>query len=198
MSRTLCHTALIVLFAAASHAQTPNSPGTPDFAVQIWGQAATDFDARVRGYAALRATLENGLPAQTITADAAEIRAAELALAQKIRTARKKAKQGDIFTSRIAREFRKALLLEMSDDTLETIRDDNPGEFSIDINGDYPKNRPLSTVPINILARLPRLPDDIEYRFLGGDFILFDTRANVIVDRITCAIPGPDRVGCHR
>jgi hypothetical protein len=59
-----CATALIVLFAAAGYAQISNSPRTPDFTVQVWGQAATDFDA-LRGYAAFRAKLENGSPAQT-------------------------------------------------------------------------------------------------------------------------------------
>ena len=57
------------------------------------------------------------------------------------------------------------------------------------INGTYPGKRPLSTVPANILARLPRLPDDVQYRFLGRHLILHDTRANLILDpyAIRCA-----------
>jgi hypothetical protein len=78
--------------------------------------------------------------------------------------------------------------------------DDNPGEFSNKINGSYPEEKPLSTVPPNILAVLPRLPDDIQYRFLGRHLILLDTRANVILDRIPFAIQLPDCVesACHR
>ena len=34
--------------------------------------------------------------------------------------------------------------------------------------------KPLSTVPPNILVALPRLPDDIQYRFLGRHLILLD------------------------
>ena len=43
-------------------------------------------------------------------------------------------------------------------------------------------------MPGAILAVLTALPDGIEYRFLGHDLILHDTRANVILDRISCAI----------
>ena len=51
-----------------------------------------------------------------------------------------------------------------------------------------PKRQPLSTVPGAVLAVLPSLPDGLEYRFLGHDLILHDTRANIILDRIRCAI----------
>ena len=118
------------------------------------------------------------MPAQTVTDDPAQIRSRELALASKIRLARNGAKQGAIFTRTISVEFRRALLAEMSSDTRETLRDDNPGAFSHAINGTYPKTKPFSTVPINILAALPRLPDDIEYRFVGRHLVLHDTRAN--------------------
>ena len=52
----------------------------------------------------------------------------------------------------------------------------------------YPKKKPLSTVPPNILAALPSLPDGIQYRFLGRHLVLHDTRANVIIDRIPYAV----------
>ena len=79
-------------------------------------------------------------------------------------------------------------MLEMTPQTLEAILDDNPGQFSHRINGDYPKRRPLSTMPGTFLAVLPALPDGLEYRFLGHQLILHDTRANVILDRMPCAI----------
>ena len=43
-------------------------------------------------------------------------------------------------------------------------------------------------MPGTILAALPALPDDVEYRFLGRHLILLDIRANVILDRIPYAI----------
>ena len=179
---------------------TKQNRDTPDFRVQVWGYIVADFSARVWDYFELRSELERGLPALTVTDDPAEIRRAIRALAKRIRVARAEAKQGDMFTPTISVEFRKALILEMNADTWAAIMDDNPGEFSNQINGTYPEEKPLSTVPPNILAVLPRLPDDIQYRFLGRHLILLDTRANVILDRIPYAIQRGDcdELTCHR
>ena len=195
MRQTLLTTALIVLFAFIAKSQSPaTNPDrvTPDFKVQVWGYIGADFKARVGDYCDLRTKLEKGLPALAVTDDPAEIRRSERALAKRIRRARSGAKRGEIFTPAISAEFRKVLLLEMDSNTWAAIMDDNPGEFSRHINGTYPKKRPLSTMPPNVLAVLPRLPDDIEYRFLGRDLILHDTRANIILDRIPYAIQCTD------
>jgi hypothetical protein len=115
------------------------------------------------------------------------------ALAQRIRTARAKARQGDIFTPAISAEFKKALRLEMNAHAWKVIMDDNPGEFLSQINSAYPDGKPLATMPPNILAGLPRLPADIEYRFVEHHLILLDTRAKLILDRIPYAIRFTDR-----
>jgi len=191
LKHTTLAIALIVLVSSKAYSQAPQTPrdrDTPDFRVQVWGEIVTDFSARVSSYAELRTGLEKGLPALTVTDDPAEIMRAVRALGKRIRVARAEAKQGDIFTPAISVEFRKALLLEMNTNTWETVMDDNPGRVSRAINRTYPKRKPFSTVPVNILARLPRLPDDIEYRFLGRDLILLDARASVILDRIPYAI----------
>ena len=177
---------LMVFVASASYAQA--NPDSPDFRVQVWGDIGTDFINRVDSYVELRSELQKGLPPLTVTADPDEIRRAERALARRIRDARKKAKRGDIFTPAISRVFRNALLLEMDAKTWRSIMDDNPGAFPVRINGTYPDRKPLSTVPANILAVLPRLPSDVQYRFLGSHLVLFDTRARVILDGIPYAI----------
>jgi hypothetical protein len=163
------------------------------------GYIVADFSTRVWSYFELRSKLEKGLPPLAVTDDPAEIRRAVRVLARQIRVARVEAKQGDIFTPTISVEFRKALILEMNANTWAAIMDDNPGEFFTQINGTYPEGKPLSTVPPNILAVLPRLPDDVQYRFLGRHLILLDTRANLILDRIPYAIECTDcDFTCHR
>ena len=188
--------ALIVLFASAGYPQTATTPqdrNIPVFRVQVWGDISADFTTRVSSYVELRRELEKGLPPLTVTGDPAEIRRAVRALAKRIRVARAEAKQGDIFTPAISVEFRKSLRVEMNAPTWTTIMDDNPGKAPAQINGIYPQGKPLASVPPNILAALPRLPDDIEYRFLGRYLILLDTRAGVILDRIPSAIQRADR-----
>jgi hypothetical protein len=182
---------LMVFVASASYAQAPTpqaNPDSPDFKVQVWGDIGSDFINRVDSYVELRSELQKGLPPLTVTENPAEIRRAECALARRIRDARKKAKRGDIFTPAISDVFRNALLLEMDAKTWRSIMDDNPGAFPVRINGTYPDRKPLSTVPANILAVLPRLPSDVQYRFLGPHLVLFDTKARVILDGVPYAI----------
>jgi len=40
----------------------------------------------------------------------------------------------------------------------------------------------LSTVPPDLLAKLPKLPKPLEYRFVGGHLILHDSEASLVVD----------------
>jgi hypothetical protein len=179
---------LIVLCASAASAQPAADEQTlPNFRVHVVGHIGTDFEARMARYLELRRTLEVGLPPLTLTDAPADIGRAERALAKRIRMARG-SKQGDLFTPLIAVEFRRVLRLETDISTLKSIQDENPGFFEHRINGTYPKEHSLSTVPANVLALLPSLPGDIQYRFLGRHLILHDTRANVILDRITCAL----------
>ena len=108
--------------------------------------------------------------------------------AKKIRAARSDAREGDIFTPAISDSFKRALVDELDPGTCEAILDDNPGEFKHRINGSYPDGAPLSTVPANVLAVLPKLPDDLQYRFVGRHLVLLDGRSGLILDRIRFVI----------
>jgi hypothetical protein len=200
--RTSIALALIVACASMGYAQdakTDQKPEPPRFKVEIFGDVMADFSARVSAYVELRDELRKGTPALAV-GDPAQVRHAVDALAARIRVARAGARRGDIFTPTISREFKK-VLVQTDDTTWADIVDDNPGEFSTRINGTYPEKKPFSTVPANILAALPRLPDDVEYRFLGRHLILLDTRASVIVDWIPYAMgcgDSDDKSSCHR
>jgi len=183
-------TIVVAFLSAAASAQSPAhpAPASPDFRVQIWGVAAADFDARMMGYAVLRDDLQRGLTPLKVTDDPRDILRAEYALASRIRAARSEAHGGEIFTADISSAFKQALILVTSSAICASISDDNPGDFSYSINDTYSKGRPLSTVPPAVLTLLPRLPADVQYRFVGNELILHDTRANVILDRIRHAI----------
>jgi len=187
-SRALCVATLMMGFVSAvvaaplSQAQRVN----PDAAV------LADFTARVKAYVDLRAKVDNTTPPLTETKDPAKIAAAEKALAEKMRAARAGAKPGDIFTPEIRQRFRSLLHPELKGkdgaETKEVIQDSNPGKVPLQVNGVYPTEAPLSTVPPNILQALPTLSDGLEYRFVTKHLILRDTRANIIVDFILNAI----------
>jgi len=182
---------LLAWVASLAAAQTPrDDPATPHFTelVIVQPMVRADFDARVLDYFDLRRTLEDGLPAQHVTDKPRENIEIQRRLARRIRHARASARRGAIFTPAVSAEFRRILQLETTPAILATVMDDNPGAFSHRINGNYPKRRPLSTMPGTFLLVLPVLPDGLEYRFLGPHLILHDTRANVILDTMPCAI----------
>ena len=54
---------------------------------------------------------------------------------------------------------------------------------------EYPEKIALATVPPLLLERLQRLPDGVEYRFMGRDLILRDSFSNLIVDVVPEAVP---------
>jgi hypothetical protein len=150
-----------------------------------------DFNARIKTYVALRSKADDGAPPLTPTRDAAKIKAAQDALAIRIRAARVGAKRGDIFTPDIQRLFVALLRPPLQGaKTREIIEHDNPGKLALIINGKYPDEAPLSTVPPNVLASLPLLPKDVDldYRFVDKHLILRDGKANLIVDFIANAI----------
>ena len=57
------------------------------------------------------------------------------------------------------------------------------------VNGRYPDTVPVSTVPPQVLQTLPRLSEDMEYRFIGNRIVLLDVHAHLIADFIDNALP---------
>jgi hypothetical protein len=152
-------------------------------------QILSDFKARVDKYVEIRKTADDSAAPLEKTADPAKIRAAQQALAERVGAARRGARHGDIFTPEITAYFRHLLRPEAKDrGTKDLIKDDNPGEVPFKVNGPYPEKEPLATAPPNVLASLPKLPKDIEYRFVSKHLILRDARCNLIIDYIANAI----------
>ena len=188
MCGTVLWLTVIAPIATAQAPVAPQGPTSADFKVEVDGLIVADFTARVGAYAELRRTLEEGLPGLVVTNDQSEIRRAEEALARRIRMAREGARQGNIFTPAIGGAFKQLLMGVTKPGVCAAILDDNPGDTTYRTGRPYPRDEPLSTVPPSVLGGLPSLPDDVQYRFLDRDLILYDTRANMMLDRIPSAI----------
>lgn len=151
-----------------------------------------DFQKRVDDYMDLHKRLKRESPPLKETRDPGKIQESQNALAEKIRAARTGAKQGEIFTPEIRQLFRRLMYPEIKGpdgpETKQIIKDDAPKGVPIKVNARYPEAAPLPTVPPNLLAALPKLPEDLEYRIINKDLILRDVHANLIVDYITSAI----------
>lgn len=185
--------AICLLAACSSSAQQipKGSNVNPDAGLMA------DFRKRVDEYVKLHKKAESAAPTELEEkAKPAEIVTAEQSLAQHIRHTRATAKRGDIFTPATQAMFRRLLRPPLTKgpdaaDNKAIIKDDapEPKEVPFKVNGDYPKEAPLSTVPPDVLASLPQLPEDIQYRFVGKHLLLYDAKANLIIDFMLNAMP---------
>ena len=155
-----------------------------------------EFRKKVDAYVKLRKEAENAAPDLKRTDKPAEIVTAEKTMAQRVRELRATAKRGDMFTPATQAMFRRLLrppLTKGEDgaDNKAIIKDDapEPKEVPFKVNAEYPKETPLSTVPPDVLLTLPQLPEDVQYRFAGKHLLLYDAKANLIIDFMLNAIP---------
>ena len=164
----------------------------PPLATSTEAKMLADFDTRVKDYDALRDKVDGGSARQTKTSDPEKLAAQRRALAANIQKARATAKPGDIFTPDIQPFFKRLMkpALKGTDgaENARTIKEEKPA-VALQINTPYPQGQPLSTVPPDVLIQLPKLPKDLEYRFIQKHLILYDAKANLIVDYILNAIP---------
>ena len=73
-------------------------------------------------------------------------------------------------------------------ETKSAMKEDAPKTVPLKVNAPYPEGVPLPTLPPNLLANLPQLPENLEYRIVDKHLILRDVDANLIVDFIPNAI----------
>lgn len=157
-------------------------------------QLLLEFNKRVQAYMEVHNRLEKKGPPLKTTEDPAKIRASQQALATAVRAERAGAKQGEIFTPEIAALFRRLMYPEIKGEqgaqTKKAMKEDapTPNSIPLKVNAVYPDSAPLPSVPPNLLASLPKLPEDLEYRIIGRDLILRDVHANLIVDVLLNAI----------
>lgn len=147
----------------------------------------SEFVKRVDGYVALHKKLEASLPELPKQTNPTEIDKHERALARLIQEARKDAKQGDLFFPAMQRLMRTLLRpvfagrdgQQMKSEILDK---EYKGSVKLQVNGRYPDEVPISTVPPQVLAEVPKLPEELEYRFIQTNLILFDPHAHIIAD----------------
>jgi hypothetical protein len=162
-------------------------------AVNADAKVMADFKARVDKYAETRKLLVAHSTPMKKTDDPAAITAAERSVADKIRQTRPGAKQGEFFTPETVAVFRRLMKYPLKGpegvENKSAIKDDVPMNVPFVINGEYPKQETVSTVAPDVLLSLPALPEDIQYRFVGKHMLLYDARANLIIDYFLNAIP---------
>lgn len=155
--------------------------------------ALATMNDRLRDYVEFHKKLEAKLPALPTEATPKQIDDNQRQFETMMRAERANAKPGDLFTPE-AQPVIKRLLATVfggpeGEQLKASIMDENPPGAKLAVNARYPDTVPISTMPPLVLQTLPKLTEDLEYRFLGDNIILLDTHAHVIADFIQDAMP---------
>ena len=182
---------LILTVVGLGFSQSDDQRTNPDALV------LKEFNGRIAKYIELHKNTLKDLPKLKQTADPAKINASEEALALALRQARPQARAGDIFFPDARELFLRLIRSELKGAEgsagRAAIKEGNPksegSPVRLGANAVYPDGAPLSLVPPALLLKLPQLPKELDYRFVGRHLILRDTAANIIVDYILNAVP---------
>lgn len=185
-------TTLGLCWAEPAAAQAPQS-GT---VAAVAGADAAAFDAfhkAVLDYLSLERRLRSETPAFEVTPDVRKINNASDVLALAIQRARPRAKQGDFFDAAAARavaaRLRQALEGRDVVQLLAAINDEPTLKGPPRVYMRFPAASSMATMPTHLIDVLPKLPDELEFRFIGRYLVLRDRDAALILDYVAEALP---------
>ena len=177
---------LPIVFALASPGESSTQP--------MQQAVPQEFAARVNQYVEMHRFVAADLGPPEMCSDPEELLRHESALARAIREARPDAREGDIFTSEVAHHFRALIAAAAWESGLDPVAElahaqgwDTEAAV-LQVNAPMPWNAGPS-MGLSILSRLPELPLELEYRFVGRDLVLVDVVGNLIVDVLREALP---------
>jgi hypothetical protein len=157
--------------------------------------ALSVFHERVDSYVALHRRLAPP-PAAAGSTDSLSRLLTSRYLASAIRSSRRTAQQGDIFTPDIATVFRQLLANSIGERDGEAFLAEL-GNGAIVPRGMHPTvNEPYAMttvfrVPPDVRLGLPSLPAEVDYRIAAHDLLLWDLYAGIVVDFVPNAFVTP-------
>jgi len=155
--------------------------------------AIQNFENQVKDYVKLRNKVRENAPKLSKDATPEQINAYRTTLEESLRNARKGARRGDLLTPDIASFIRRTLKNEFQGRDRKEIRDivfeTELQGVVLRVNYPYAQSAELSEMPATLLAKLPQLPNELRYRFVGSNMILIDRESNLIIDFMPDAVP---------
>lgn len=179
--------AAVLALAVGSSSAAQQAP----VGVNPTGAAVLEFQKRLADYVKIHKQADGQVPSLSETSDPSKIASREIALGDAIRRLRAEAQPGDIFFA----EIRPVLIKVIRDDFASRTATDRKAlveelpNMKLTVNMVYPPKLPLGTVPARLLRVLPDLPPELEYRIIGRNLLLRDSKANIVVDFIRDVVP---------
>lgn len=150
-------------------------------------ETVKEFEKRANDYAAFHQKLEESIPALSDKATPEEMVKHQQVMAAMIQKERKNATPGEFFTPDTIALLKRILggALSGADDKAAkaSVMDENPGTLpNVGVNDKYPDGIPVTSMPPELIDQLPKLPEKMEFRFLGKRLVLVDSCASLVVD----------------
>lgn len=156
-------------------------------------QAVAAFEKRVKEYSKMREQIEEQMPKLSKESTPEEITAHKKAFEEKVRVARAGAKPGQVFTPDIAAHIRALIKSEFKGTDRkhlrETVLEADTKGVPLKVNYPYPETKELVEMPPTLLMKLPLLPKQVRYRFVGRHMLLVDRENGLIIDYMLDALP---------
>jgi hypothetical protein len=152
------------------------------------------FEGRVKRYVQLRERMKGQVPKLFKDSTPEQIAAFEKASVEALRAARADARPGDMFTVDISQFIRTMLKREFKGPERQELRkvvlDNETGSpVPLKINYPYPDPKEFAEMPPSLLLKLPQLPKQVKYRYVGRNLMLVDSDNNLIIDYMLDALP---------
>jgi hypothetical protein len=186
--------ALILASGVAVAQKTQNAALAEPVVVSPADKAAINtFEKQVKGYIALRNKVRENAPKLSKDSTPEQIHAYRTTLEQSLRNARANAKRGEFFRPETADFIRRTLKIEFQGKDRKELREQI---FETEIQGvvlrvnyPYAQTAEFSEMPATLLAKLPKLPKELRYRFVGRNMLLVDRESDLIIDFMPEALP---------
>lgn len=186
-------TALLLLLSVGAVRTGPSLEAQPVRPAPGEVAAIQQFDAAIADYVALRRRLAGEIARPVPNSSALELNNASDALAAAITRARQKASVGDLFVTPVTPVFKRRVDQAVRSATLREalagIDDEVPTVREPKLHLRFPAGSEMATMPPSLLAVLPGIPKELEYRIIGRFLVLRDVDAALIVDYVSDLIP---------
>jgi len=185
--------ALCLVLPAAPSPVRAQQPQSSTVAAAPTSPAVLAFERRVREYAHMREEIEDKTGELPDEATPEQIEAHKLKFQAAVRAARAGAVPGQLFTREAAQHIRAVIAQEFKGrsraELLEKVSEAETKGVPLRVNYPYPESKELIDMPPTLLLKLPQLPKQVKYRFVGRNLLLVDRENGLIVDYMTNALP---------
>ena len=190
-------TCLVLLLAgtAGDRAEANSLGGQTDkpIATKQQKRSLALFESHVSDYLKQRERVKAKLPPLSKDATPEQIDAYQKKFVESLRAMRVGTERGYIFNPQTAGYFRSLIKNGVPKrdqaEIRQTILEADTKGVPLKVNYPYPETKELAQIPPTLLLKLPQLPKEVKYRYVGSHLLLVDTDNNLIIDYMPDALP---------